>query len=155
MLSPFRRSFGATFLLLLASIGASSLLRAQSTLIPVTQRRDMVFDHAGEYLYISTSDGLVRRYNLVKQQLEGSFVIGGSLFGLDIAPDNSFFIVAQGQTTVSQGAFHRVSLINGAITNINYPLSFGEIEWSEPERRCLADKCATEKYNSSMVNREP
>jgi hypothetical protein len=126
MLLSLRRRCGATLLFVVALVGAPFLLHAQSVLIPVTQRRDIVFDHAGKYLYISTSNGLVRRYNLITRQLEGSFVLGGSLNGLDIAPDDSFIIVAQDQTSGSQGTFHKVSLVNGALTNINYALTAGE-----------------------------
>ena len=48
---------------LLAMIVASHAF-GQGTLIPVRARRDMVFDHSGTFLYISTGDGFVRRFNL-------------------------------------------------------------------------------------------
>jgi hypothetical protein len=107
------------------SIAVPTRLSAQ-TLIPVTTRRDMIFDHAGNYLYISTSDGLIKTYNLSTGQVETAKDLGGSLNGLDISPDDSFLLVAQNDTGVAQGVFEKVDLSSGAITNINYTLAFGE-----------------------------
>jgi hypothetical protein len=80
----------------------------------------MVFDHAGKYLYVSTSDGFVRRYNIATNQVDNSYNLGGSLYGLDIAPDDSFLIVAQNVVSNGQGTFHKIDLGNGAVTNITY-----------------------------------
>src|ERR1051326_1189995 len=102
-------------------------IHAQSTLIPLTTRRDMVFDHAGHYLYITTRDGFVQRYNLSTNQIDTSYNLGGSLNGLDIAPDDSFLLVAQSTTASNgQGTFHRVDLATGTITNITFPLGSDE-----------------------------
>ncbi len=98
----------------------ASPCRAQSTLIPVTARTGMVFNHAGTRLYIATSDGFVRPYNLSTGQLESPYNIGGSLAGLDIATDDSFLLIAQGNTTSSAGSFIRLDLGSGGVTNINY-----------------------------------
>jgi hypothetical protein len=49
----FPLRFRPLFVLALAVVLASSAF-AQSTLIPLTARRDMVFDQSGNYLYIST-----------------------------------------------------------------------------------------------------
>lgn len=95
-------------------------VRAQSTLIPLTTRRDMVFDHAGKYLYISTSDGLVRRYNLATQQLDQSYNLGGSLNGIDISPDDSFLLAAQNNNLGSGYVVQRLNLVTGAVTNVPY-----------------------------------
>jgi hypothetical protein len=116
------RSVLAFTLLLLLADGAL----AQSTLIPLPARRDMVFDHSGNYLYISTSEGWVRRYNIAAAQLEPGYNLGGSLNGLDIAPDDSFVLVAQSTPGASQGTFHRVQLSNGEITDISYTRASGE-----------------------------
>jgi WD40 repeat protein len=101
-------------------------LYAQSTLISVPTRRDMVFDRAGKYLYISTSDGWVRRYNLSTGQLESGYNLGGKLNGMDIAPDDSFLLVAQDVVSGAQGIFHRLDLNTGSVTNITYNRDFSE-----------------------------
>ena len=44
----------------------------------------MVFDFSGQHLYISTSDGLVQRYNIPLGELD-ALIIGGFLSGIDIA----------------------------------------------------------------------
>jgi hypothetical protein len=119
----------ATFLSVLAAIGTPAALRAQSTLIPITTRRDMVFDHSGRYLYITTSDGWVRPYHLSSGQLETGYNLGGSLNGLDIAPDDSFLLVTQKTVSDSQGTIHKVDLTTGAITPINYSLYSADGAW--------------------------
>ena len=104
-----------------AAIAISSA-RAQSVLLPSDTRRDLVFDHSGQHLYISNSNGIVQTYNLWTQQFGTNYNLGGSLNGLDIARDDSFLLVAQGATTASEGTFHKVALVTGIVTNINYTL---------------------------------
>jgi hypothetical protein len=84
--------------------------------------RDMVFDAVGKYLYISTSFGLVERYNLSTGSLETPYDLGGSLNGLDISPDDSFLLVAQASFGPTEGTLEKVDLSTGAITGINYTL---------------------------------
>jgi outer membrane biosynthesis protein TonB len=111
----------------LAILSSATNLPAQSTLIPSTTRRDMVFDHAGKYVYISTTDGYVQRYNLATNQIDASYNLGGSLNGLDIAPDDSVLLVAQATLSNGSGVFHKIDLITGLVTNILYtPESGGE-----------------------------
>ena len=80
----------------------------------------MVFDFAGQNLYISTSTGLVKTFRLSTLTFGTSYNLGGSLNGIDIARDNSFLLVAQNNVGISQGTFHRVNLASGMVTNINY-----------------------------------
>jgi len=96
------------------------------SLIPVTNGQDMVFAHSGKYLYISTSNGLVQVYNTSTHILQSPNNPGGSLHGLDIAPDDTFLLVAQDNVGATQGTFHKIDLKTGAITNLNYSLEFGE-----------------------------
>jgi hypothetical protein len=86
----------------------------------------MVFDYAGQFLYITTSTGLVESFNLATQTFGTSYNLGGSLNGLDIARDNSFLLVAQNNTGATQGTFQRIDLGTGMVTNINYTRAFGE-----------------------------
>jgi hypothetical protein len=86
----------------------------------------MVFDHAGKYLYVTTSDGFVRAYNLSTGQFDTSYNLGGSLNGLDIAADDSFLLIAQSVTNSSKGTFHKIDLVSGTTTNINYTLASSE-----------------------------
>jgi len=100
---------------------ANAELRAQGVLIPLTVRSDVVFDHAGKYLYITTTDGWVRRYNLATGELEPGYNLGGSLGGADIAADDSFLLVAQRTTPPNaQGVVHKLDLRTGSVTNAYY-----------------------------------
>ena len=82
--------------------------------------RDMVFDHAGQRLYVSTAEGLVWPYNLSTNTFGTPFNFGGSPFGLDITADDSVLLVAQGTTGLTQAAFQKLTLATGAMTNIVY-----------------------------------
>ncbi len=105
---------------------AAGELHAQGFLIPDTTRRDMVFDFAGQNLYISTSSGFIKTFNLSTLTFGTSYDLGGSLNGIDIARDNSFLLTAQNNVGISQGVFQRVDRATGTITNIPYTLDIGE-----------------------------
>jgi hypothetical protein len=87
---------------------------------------DMVFDHAGTHLYITTAEGLVWPYDLVTDSFDTPYDLGGSLAGLDIADDDSYLLVAQYDTGLTQGAFQRLNLSTGMLSNIGYSRTFGE-----------------------------
>jgi len=108
------------------AVVAAGELRAQGFLIPDTTRRDMVFDFAGQNLYISTSTGLIKTFHLSTRTFGTSYDLGGSLNAIDIARDNSFLLTAQNNVGISQGVFQRVDLATGTITNIPYTLASGE-----------------------------
>jgi hypothetical protein len=86
----------------------------------------MVFDSSGQNLYISNSTGTVRAFNLSTLNFGTAYEIGGHLNGLDVARDNSFVLVAQNDTSATQGTFHRLDLGTGAVTNVNYTRASGE-----------------------------
>src|SRR5205085_6873525 len=104
------------WLFVILLFGIAQEITAQSTLIPTSNRRDMVFDHAGRYLYITTSNGLVKRYNLSTNKFDGSYNVGGSLLGIDIDPTDSFLLVAPSRVM----AFYRVNLASGSIASIPF-----------------------------------
>jgi hypothetical protein len=105
-------------------MGAGSLY-AQGFLIP-TVRTDMVFDHAGHHLYIADGDGLIKTFNLSTRTFGRTYNLGGWVWGIDIARDDSFIVAAQAGVSGSQGTFQRVNLATGAITNIHYTRADGE-----------------------------
>jgi hypothetical protein len=86
----------------------------------------MVFDFAGQNLYISTSSGLIKTFHLSTLTFGTSYDLGGSLNGIDSARDNSFLLTAQDNVGISQGVFQRVDVATGIITNIPYTLDSGE-----------------------------
>lgn len=123
--SSLIRTAVISFLSLLA--GSSSELLAQGTFIDVPTRRDMVFDHVGKYLYISTTEGKVKLYNLATGSINDiNLGIVGGLNGLDISVDDSFLLVAQDLPGLTQGFFHKVYLPSGSSTPIPYTREAGE-----------------------------
>jgi hypothetical protein len=97
-----------------------------STLIPVSNRRDLVFDPTRDLLYITTSSGQVQRYDVAGQTLLAPYNVGTSLNGADITPDGSTLLVAENQTSGSQGVLHEVDLDSGGVTDVTYNLAFAE-----------------------------
>jgi hypothetical protein len=98
-----------------------------STLIPVTNHRDLVFDPTRGLLDITTTSGAVQQYNVTTGMLTGTGLnVGTSLLGADITADGSALYVAEGQTSSGQGVLHRVDLTTGVVTNLSYNLAFSE-----------------------------
>ena len=87
---------------------------------PFSDPRRMMFDHLGMNLYVTSGAGLVGRLSLGSGAFDVIANLGGSLNGLDIAPDDSFLLLAQDATGVAQGAVPKLDLHTGAVTNLGY-----------------------------------
>jgi hypothetical protein len=94
--------------------------------IPVQAHRDLVYDASRGMLYITTSDGLVERYNVATQTLLAPWHVGASLYGADITPDGAFLYTTEGVRGATQGMIHKVNLNDGTVTNLTYNLAFYE-----------------------------
>ena len=99
---------------------------ALSTLIPIPARRDHVFDPARNLLYITTSVGVVERFDVATQTLLAPWTVGTSLLGADITPDGSALYVAESQVASAQGFVRKVDLATGNVSNLAYDLAFSE-----------------------------
>jgi sugar lactone lactonase YvrE len=97
-----------------------------STLIPVTNHRDLVFDPMRGQLDITTSAGTVQRYDVASQTLLAPLTVGTSLNGADITPDGSALYVTEGLAGSTQGVVHQVDLTTGQVTDLPYNLAFYE-----------------------------
>ena len=90
-------------------------------LIPVTGQQDLIFDPARNQLYITTSSGLLQRYDLATETLLAPWQVGGSLQSGDITPDGKYLYM----TDIDNLAIRRVDLVTGRVTNITY----GDVPW--------------------------
>jgi sugar lactone lactonase YvrE len=97
-----------------------------ASLIPVANRRDLVYDRSRGILYITTADGLVQRYDVAAQTLLAPWQVGASLYGGDITPDGQYLYAAEGLSGATQGFLYKVNLDDGTVTNLTYNLGFGE-----------------------------
>jgi hypothetical protein len=97
-----------------------------SILIPITNRRDLVFDPIRNQLDITTSSGTIQSYNIGTQSLLAPLRAGTYLNGADITPDGSTLFITEAQTAGSYGLVHMVNLANGAETDLGYLLAPGE-----------------------------
>jgi DNA-binding beta-propeller fold protein YncE len=93
---------------------------ASITLIPVSHRRDLVWDAARGLLYLTTSDGSVQRYDPATQTLLAPFQVGASPEGADITPDGKYLYVTEGQAGATQGFVRKVNLDDGSVKNLAY-----------------------------------
>jgi hypothetical protein len=97
-----------------------------STLIPVANHRDLVFDSTRDLLYITTSAGAIQQYSIPTQTLLSPLTVGTSLNGADISADGSALFVAESQTGATQGVVHEVNLATDVVTDLSYNLGFYE-----------------------------
>ncbi len=95
------------------------------SLIPVANRRDLVYDPVRNLLYITTTAGTVERFDVTTQTLLAPLAVGGSLNGADISADGSYLYVAEGQRGATQGFIRQVGLDDGSVTNFAYDLGGG------------------------------
>jgi hypothetical protein len=99
-----------------------------STLIPIANRRDLVFDPIRGLLDITTSNGRVQQFSVGAQQLVGGFGLGypSSFNGADISLDGNFLYVTDQTTSGSQGFVRRFDLNTGQVANLTYTRVSGE-----------------------------
>ncbi|HEY1861068.1 MAG TPA: DUF4214 domain-containing protein [Gemmataceae bacterium] len=102
--------------------GSITVHTTATTVIPVLNRRDLVYDPVRGLLYITTTGGTVERYDVANQTLLAPLSVGNSLNGADITPQGNALYVADGQRGATQGWFRKVDLATGAVTNLRYDL---------------------------------
>ena len=91
-----------------------------SVLIPVTTRRDLVFDPTRDQLDITTSNGQVQPYSVASQTLLTPVNVGVSLNGADITPDGSALYTTDLQSNATQSVIYKVNLTTDAVTTLAY-----------------------------------
>lgn len=99
--------------------------RAAGTFVPAPARVDVVYDSERDTLYI-TSGGNVLRYQLSTGTFLDPLVLGGSLSGLDLSPDNRTLAVADRTRTSAEVWVHLVDLQTGQASRATFPRGFGE-----------------------------
>jgi hypothetical protein len=119
-------------------------------LIPVTDRRDHVFDNTRSVLYVSTASGDVERYDVASNTLLTPFTVAGTSFnGIDISRDNQFVFVADATQAATQGVFRKFNTDTGARTNLFYNRDFGEGEAWDIAVTNAGHAIVTTEYNGS------
>jgi Bacterial Ig-like domain (group 3)/Dockerin type I domain len=124
----FSASFGAggTWTLTAASAGLTSgtetgirvHIQPVVSLIPVTDRRGMVYDAARDLLYIATDRGVVERYSPMQRMLLAPWKVGNTLKGIDLTPDGTSLLVADSVRGATSGYIRRVNADTGAVTTL-------------------------------------
>jgi DNA-binding beta-propeller fold protein YncE len=86
----------------------------------------MVYDETRGLLYITTTGGLVQRYDPVSNTLLTPFDLGGILEGIDISPDGKKLAVADAQYSTNRIWFWQIDLTTGASQKVFLTRSSGE-----------------------------
>jgi hypothetical protein len=81
-----------------------------ATLIPVTDRREHVFDARRNRLYISTARGVIERYDLATETLLDPLQVGANLYGIDISSDGRWLVAQDGSSTGTNGQYLKIDL---------------------------------------------
>src|SRR2546421_1777004 len=80
------------------------------SLIPVTDRREHVFDSQRNRLYISTARGVIERYDLASETLLDPLPVGTSLNGIDISNNNRWLMAQEATSTGTGGQYLKIDL---------------------------------------------
>ncbi|MBI1850501.1 MAG: hypothetical protein HYR85_09175 [Planctomycetes bacterium] len=97
---------------------------AQGVLVPITDRRDHVFDGSRGLLYVTTAHGSVERFDLATQALLAPLSgVGTSLRAVDVTADGRSLYVTDDATTGTQSFIRKVDLGTRLTTTIAYPIN--------------------------------
>src|SRR5262249_43928065 len=88
--------------------------------VPMLDRRGMVYDSGRDLLYFATDHGTVERYSPTTGVLLAPWKVGNNLRGIDLTPDGSALLVADGLRGATAGFIRRVDTTTGAVTTLNY-----------------------------------
>jgi WD40 repeat protein len=89
------------------------------TPLAITDRSDYAFDKQG-ILYVSTTGGVIQRYDTHSGTYLTPFNVGGSLAGIDLSPDGTMLAVADSSTQGSQNRILLVNTTSGAATPVSF-----------------------------------
>jgi hypothetical protein len=91
-----------------------------STLIPISNSRDFVYDAARNMLDVTTANGALQMYNITVQTLQQPLSIGYNLAGADIAADGNTLVVADRGITGRQ-VLHVFNLQTFSEHDLSFP----------------------------------
>jgi len=105
-----------------ATVGNLRVHAAGANVIPVTDSRENVFDAKRNRLYLSTSRGVIERYDLATETMLEPLAVGVNLYGIDISADGRWLVVQEGSSSGTNGQYIKVdlNLLDTAGTQSNY-----------------------------------
>ncbi len=105
-----------------AMILSASTTAFATNIVPVSNWTSQVYDNQRNLLYMSTSNGLVDRYNPATNSFLSAIDVGTDLSDIDITPDGQYLLAADTATNNGMGMIERVNLATNAVTQMPYPL---------------------------------
>lgn len=98
---------------------------AVGTFIPAPNRIDMSHDFSRNLVYISNGTEVLR-YDVNANTFMPSYILGGSLSGMDISPDGNTLAVADRTRSETEVWVHLVNLNTGVASKVVFPRAFYE-----------------------------
>src|SRR5947209_4975699 len=98
-----------------------------STLIPVQNHRDLVYDQLRNTLDITTSTGVVQQFYVPNQQQFSGFSVSPSNYAADLSTDGNSLYLTDPQTYGSQALLRQFNLNSGKITNYAFTRASSEL----------------------------
>lgn len=101
---------------------AGSALARSVDIVPVSNWTGQVYDNTRNLLYISTSTGVVQRYNPATNSFLSPIDVGTDLSSIDVTPNDQYLLAADRVTNDGMGMIERVNLATDTVTDMPYPL---------------------------------
>lgn len=96
-----------------------------TTFVPSSAPADIVYDSSRDILYITAGTSLLR-YHVDGGRFAAPMVLGGSLKGIDLAPDASFVAIADDSNNGSSDWIHILDTTTNATKKLTLPLAYSE-----------------------------
>jgi hypothetical protein len=126
---------------------ASSALAVNK--VAISDWTSQVYDNTNNILYISTSTGVVERYNPATNTFLSPLNVGTDISSIDITPGGGYLLAADTATNNDMGTIERVNLSTNAITDLTYPIE--NLDSGADQIAALSDNQAIFSSNSSYT----
>jgi sugar lactone lactonase YvrE len=92
-----------------------------TSVLPITDARDLIFDATRNWLYATTNRGMIERYDITSESLLAPLPVAFTpLLGGDISPDGRYLYVAESERNAVEAVIRKVDLLTGAVTLLSY-----------------------------------
>ena len=102
-------------------VDTQSLAVTVTNLLSVSGHRDLIYDPIRQQLLVTTSSGVVLRFNEATRSFLSPISVGGALNGGDITPDGNFLYVSDSTYTGGNTNVHKVDLNTLFVTDLPVP----------------------------------
>ncbi len=95
-------------------------------LIPISDRRDLIWDRHRSRLYITTETGNLERFDAITRTMMDPWKVGDSLLGADITQNGQDLFVADALNIDDAPQVRKVNLDTGEVSTLTFPPATNE-----------------------------